>query len=258
MNPIRIISLNTWKCDGDYPHRIKWMAQELQSLNPGIIGLQECFASEEGKVNTLEFLSQELGMNFHFLPGRKKMRLFNDKWVESDSGLGILTTFPILESREWELPPHPEDPDRKVLDLEISIPNSLNIRILNTHLTHLSKPSLFKKSQFDYLGKILSAYPENPSLILGDFNTEITSIDFHEFLHKNQLRDTDPSDIGLESRNTLLEAQLQGKNIAVDYILSKGFPPGSFRNSCIVLNKADPMFKVYPSDHFGVMTELYS
>src|ERR1700743_746360 len=104
---IKIITINTWKCDGNYPRRMRILAKQLKDLAPGIIAYQECFYSDEGNADTLKYLADTLNMNSCFLPGRSKKRGFNGRWVESLSGLGILSTYPIIGVKEFLLPDAP-------------------------------------------------------------------------------------------------------------------------------------------------------
>jgi len=90
-----IVTINTWKCDGDYEDRLALMSDQLKHLKPAIIACQECFKSEETGADTLAFLAGGLGMNYYFLPGRSKKRLFKGKWIESLSGLGVMSKYPI-------------------------------------------------------------------------------------------------------------------------------------------------------------------
>src|ERR1700722_13209965 len=114
------------------------LAGQLKKLKPDIIACQECFYSDEGKADTLLFLAAELDMNYSFLPGRFKKRLFEARWVESFSGLGILSVFPITAITQLELPGAPEDNDRKAQQAVINLPGGEQILFTNTHLTHTS------------------------------------------------------------------------------------------------------------------------
>jgi endonuclease/exonuclease/phosphatase family metal-dependent hydrolase len=60
---IKIITINTWKCDGEYRERMRSLAEGLRLLKPDIIACQECFVSEEA--DTLKFLAAELHMNYY-------------------------------------------------------------------------------------------------------------------------------------------------------------------------------------------------
>jgi endonuclease/exonuclease/phosphatase family metal-dependent hydrolase len=82
---MRIVSLNTWKCDGPYRQRLGLMAEELAALAPDVLLLQEVFATEDGHADTAAFLAQALAMHVIVSPARRKHRLF-----EGQSRLGSL------------------------------------------------------------------------------------------------------------------------------------------------------------------------
>src|ERR1700753_484135 len=99
---IKIVTINTWKCDGEYRKRIQVMVKQLADLKPDIIACQECFVSETA--DTLHYLSDCLKMNYCYLPGRRKMRLFEGKETDSESGLGVLSLYPLIETGQFNLP----------------------------------------------------------------------------------------------------------------------------------------------------------
>src|ERR1700733_2667640 len=101
MEQIRIVTINTWKCDGNYDKRLTLLAEQLKALSPSVIACQECFLSEQGNADTLRFLAAELNMHSSFLPARFRKRLFKDNWVESFSGLGILSAHPLKELENY-------------------------------------------------------------------------------------------------------------------------------------------------------------
>jgi len=260
---MKIISLNTWKCDGEYKARLALMGAGLKNLNPDLVALQECFRSEEGNADTLQYLSSFLGMEYAFLPGRSKKRFFNNAWVDSESGLGILSRFPIQNLHSFDLPCILEDPDRKVQMARILASDGLEMLFVNTHLTHLSKAPGLRKSQTEMLSHVVRVEnrPHSFALVCGDFNARIESEEMQYFLQHTKALDMYQSGNGAEPRNSLVEAYLAGKHYGIDhifYVPGAEFPiPVSFKNAKMVLNQADPDSGIYPSDHFGVYSELY-
>ena len=59
---LTLVSINTWKCDGDYFNRRKVLKQQLMKIDAQVILCQECFRSADGTVDTLDDLSQTFGM----------------------------------------------------------------------------------------------------------------------------------------------------------------------------------------------------
>ncbi|XHR96241.1 hypothetical protein ACFJIV_06075 [Mucilaginibacter sp. UC70_90] len=113
MENVKIVTINTWKCDGEYRLRMGILVKQLKQLKPHVIACQECFYSEEANADTLKFLAAELNMHYCFLPGRSKKRLFEGRMVKSTSGLGILSVYPVTETGSFDLPVVAEDNDRK-------------------------------------------------------------------------------------------------------------------------------------------------
>ena len=79
---LSLITLNTWKCDGEYRIRLRLMAEGLAELNPDIILLQECFKTDHRQDNTARVLANTLSMNSCYLPAREKLRTFEDNPVD--------------------------------------------------------------------------------------------------------------------------------------------------------------------------------
>src|SRR4051812_23180525 len=105
------------------------LAKQLNDLKPHVIACQECFYSEEANADTLKFLAQELNMSYCFLPGRSKKRLFEGHLVNSISGLGILSVYPLAETGSFDLPIVPEDNDRKAFQADVMLPSGETLTI---------------------------------------------------------------------------------------------------------------------------------
>ena len=260
MEPVKIVTINTWKCDGNYRVRMQILAQQLKALNPAIIACQECFYSDEGNADTLNFLAGELIMNYTFAEGRFKKRQFEGKWVDSFSGLGILSTYPVTVARQFNLPEVPGDEDRKAQQAEIMLPGSTKISIMNTHLTHLNDTA-GRKAQAEAFADIATANNAfSYSIICGDFNAGPGSVEVSTFVNKSGAIDCYTAGKGAEPRYSLAEAFAKNKRICVDHLFALPVAGGNtyprFIKSEIVLNAADKATGLYPSDHFGISTEL--
>jgi len=255
---IKIVTINTWKCDGEYRKRMTVLAKQLAALKPHIIACQECFVNRE--VNTLNFLAKSLNMYSCYLPGRRKDRYFEGKMTDSESGLGVLSVYPVAQTGFIILPAVPEDNDRKAQQVEISLPSETKIALTNVHLTHLSEPGL-RHAQAESLATVVSADKSSPyHLICGDFNALINSPELETFRELSGAIDCYEEGKGVKPRYSLLDPFKQDRKICVDHILSMplqgkdSYP--EFINSGIVLDKEDPATKLYGSDHFGICTSL--
>jgi len=260
MGQIRIITINTWKCDGNYDKRLVLLAEQLKALSPGIIACQECFSSDEANADTLKFLSEKLNMQFGFLPARFRKRLFKGNWVNSFSGLGILSSFPIRELESYILPEVPGDEPRKLQLAEIELPGNNKMIIANTHLTHLRNVEL-RKEQAGFVADKVAAFEEYKyRLICGDLNAMPGSTEINALTSRAKAIDCYAAGGGAEPRYSLAEAYNRGIMICVDHIFALPYPSTNtypdFVNSAIVLNAKDHEKGIYPSDHFGICTTL--
>jgi len=255
---IKIVTINTWKCDGDYRPRMAVLAKQLAALKPHIIACQECFVNRE--VNTLKFLAESLNMNKVYLPGRRKNRYFEGKMTDSESGLGVLSVYPLAQTGFTSLPGNPADSDRKGQRVVANLPTGEKLTLTNVHLTHLNEPEL-RNAQAESLATIVSADKHNQyHLICGDFNALIDSPEVRTFRKLSGAIDCYEAGEGAEPRYSLVDPFKQGRRICVDHILSMplqgkdSYP--EFINSGIVLDKADPVTGLHGSDHFGISTTL--
>jgi endonuclease/exonuclease/phosphatase family metal-dependent hydrolase len=260
MEQIRIITINTWKCDGNYYKRLTLMAEQLKALSPGIIACQECFASDEANADTLKFLSGALNMNACFLPARFRKRIFKDNWVQSFSGLGILSAFPLTALEDYTLPEVPGDEPRKLQLAEIVLPGGDRLLIANTHLTHLRNTGL-RAAQAGFVAEKVSAFEAYKyRVVCGDFNAAPGSVELETLVSGTQAIDCYAAGGGAEPRYSLAEAYDRGMLICVDHIFALPHPGANtypdFVNSAIVLNSKDHEKGIYPSDHFGISTTL--
>ena len=141
---IGLITINTWKCDGDYFRRRQALAAGLHDRHPGprVILCQECFRTIDEKVDTIGFLSAALKMPAWFVPCRQKHRSLDGIMTDSFSGLGILTNLPVSHQAAIDLPSPPADGGRKAQLLTVEILPGISMLLVNVHLTHLRKSSL--------------------------------------------------------------------------------------------------------------------
>jgi endonuclease/exonuclease/phosphatase family metal-dependent hydrolase len=258
---IKIITINTWKCDGNYTLRMRLLAEQLKNLKPDIIACQECFYSDEGNADTLKFLADQLKMKHCFLPGRLKKRLFEGKWVESFSGLGILSAYPVAFVNQADLPAVPEDNDRKAQQAVICLPAGENILVTNTHLTHLQYPIGLRKIQAEALAGFVTADKScRYQIVCGDFNAIRSSPEIETFMDLTGAIDSYKAGKGTEPRYSPTGAYTDNKLIGVDHIFALPAPGNGacpeFINSGVVLNIPDEATGLYPSDHFGISTTM--
>jgi endonuclease/exonuclease/phosphatase family metal-dependent hydrolase len=256
---LTLLTINTWKCDGDYYIRRAVLLTELAASGAQVILCQECFRSADGQTDTLEYLAAGLGMTAYFVPARRKERLLGGERIDSFSGLGILTSLPVSDQATIDLPAAAADGDRKAQLLTLVPQPGQRMMIANIHLTHLQDDRL-RQEQLDCL---LEAIRENKAeirLIGGDWNAEADSNVLHDTLQPVRALDCYLLGGGRDSRVSLLESLRDDHPICVDHFFAlPGFgqePYPSVLHADILLNKPDAASGLYPSDHFGIRITL--
>lgn len=252
---LTLLTINTWKCDGDYYIRREVLLRELATAGAQVILCQECFRSADEQTDTLGYLAAGLNMSAYFLPARRKERLLAGEWVDSFSGLGILTSLPVLDQAVVDLPAVAADQDRKAQLLTLEPLPGHKMLIANIHLTHLRDDRLRREQ----LGSLLDAMRDHPAairLVGGDWNAESDSAVLNDMLLPVRAVDCYRLGGGSGPRISLLESLRNGHPVCVDHFFSL---PGSgdeiypsVLRADIVLNKPDAATGLYPSDHFGI------
>jgi len=248
---IKIITLNTWKCEGKYQQRIHATIAQLQKLNPDFVFLQEVFQLESSQIHTALHIARSLGMYAFCQPARLKKRSFDQKLSLSYSGLALLARHPISEHSKLSLPTDERDGERIAQIAVVSYPAPQFV-LVNLHLTHLrDQDSLRSQQLITLLDHIKQHFPSQPIFLGGDFNATPNSkpITMIEQLYGAQ------NSFQLQNiRTPIHHLPPTIGNTCVDFIFalpiaSKTYP--QCINSQLVLNQ--PTEGVFPSDHAGVM-----
>ncbi|HEV2479281.1 MAG TPA: endonuclease/exonuclease/phosphatase family protein [Puia sp.] len=263
---LTLVTINTWKCDGDYYNRRAVLKQQLMEMDAQVILCQECFRSADGRVDTLEWLSQALGMTAWFVPCRQKLRRLEDRWVDSFSGLGILTSLPVVDQMVIDLPSDLADGGRKAQLLTIELHTGAHLLIANIHLTHLPDEELRRRQLEAILASVES--PDAAFRVIGgDWNAETHSLVLAESMGSVYAADCYVLGQGGEPRCSLLACHRKGLSICVDHFYTlpaRAAGGGSSEPSgypcCVragvVLDQPDANSGLYPSDHFGIRITL--
>ena len=263
---LTLLTINTWKCDGDYYNRRAVLERELKKNEAQVILCQECFRSMDGSVDTLEQLSQGLGMPAWYVPCRRKERMLADRWVDSFSGLGILTSLPVTDHAVIDLPSDGVDGGRKAQLLTIGLASGQTLLVANIHLTHLPDDKL-RRRQLQAIVEIMSSSEASFRIIGGDWNAETHSPILNEMMDTAPAADCYVLGQGAAPRYSLLSFFRRGAPVCVDHFFalpseaaingsSKPSIYPSFIRAGIVLDQPDAGSGLYPSDHFGICVTL--
>lgn len=178
---IRLLTLNTWKDEGDYDRRMALMVEGLGVIRPDILCLQEVYADDTGSRSTAATLQTALGLQAFVTPSRVKRR----HGRVSSSGLCLLSAWPFQSTDVLALPSDPTDGDRIAQSADLITPLG-PLRVINLHLTHLQGPSAarLRSLQLDAICKRAIQDWTGPIVFAGDFNATPDATELVQVLHK--------------------------------------------------------------------------
>jgi endonuclease/exonuclease/phosphatase family metal-dependent hydrolase len=254
MSPMRLISINTWKAEGDYPRRIEAMAEALAAIKADVIALQEDFCTHDGSTHTARTLGKFLRMHLTRAPARAKKRLFNLEQIQSTSGLAILSQEPVLVQHILALPEDSRDGERIAQLVKIHGSQG-DWWLANVHLTHLTdRPDLRHSQLASILSQANKLSANEPLVLCGDFNAEPASPELREFLQPaGPMVDA----FAGSSKQTLLEASGSPQNLDHIFMQIKDSSRGlEVRKAWLALDQPGQN-GVIPSDHCAVCADLF-
>lgn len=236
MSPVRIVTLNTWKNEGDYLRRLELMAEGLAALSPDVVLLQEAFVGA-GR-DTAAHIAQRLEMHVSSFPARLKRRRHLGQQVLSTSGLAVLSKVR-ADCQALALSSHPLDGERIAVRADLT--EGRRLRLLNLHLSHLQGElgdalraqqlqEALDWARTDWAGDLVAG---------GDLNAPA--------------QDAALAPLWRDARPPLeLGSTLHGSGPAIDHLVLLG-DPSPHRERVLMHGDIDG---VRPSDHCGVLLDL--
>lgn len=232
-----IVTINTWKCEGDYDRRISNLSRHLSVLEPDLLFLQEVFVAPEIDVDTGRRLSYALPGHHYFpVAARYKTRQYQGRDVASVSGLSLFARGEMLHSSVIQLPGLPEDPDRVAQLVRMKIGDSV-LQVVNLHLTHIRNQNAHKVKQLESI--LAHLEPGLPTIIGGDFNARPES-EVMDFVRSS-----------FDELVVCPEPTGPGGNV-IDYIAWRDLDHRGFQCEPLFDGKSTPRV----SDHLGVGVHL--
>jgi endonuclease/exonuclease/phosphatase family metal-dependent hydrolase len=256
---LRLVTINTWKCDGNYPERLALLKTQIADLQADVIACQEVFRAGD-RADTGRDLADALGLHYAFAPARYKPRHFQGQLTDSYSGLGLLSRFPILNTETVLFPPHPDDTDRLAQLVWLNVAGA-SVLVVNTHLTHLHGQSAMRQAQLaTLLAHPALAQPHHAAVfVCGDFNAEQSSPEIQFLLNHPTIsaQNTYQSGNGIAPGYTMPDRDNHptARDRCIDFIFSlttDNRPHPVIAEARVVLDVAD-VANNYPSDHCGVL-----
>jgi endonuclease/exonuclease/phosphatase family metal-dependent hydrolase len=253
---IHLITLNTWKCDGDYFNRLEVIYRGLKKEGD-IILLQESFQSIDGKHNTAGFLAEKLNFNVTSSQSRRKERKLMGNIFDSYSNVSILSKYPIINSYIISLPSNDKDGGREAIGAEISL-NDRKILVISVHLSHLSDSNDLRKEQLQHIiNQPFFSFGYDAIFIGGDFNQIITDELLTDLQQSGfNIKDTHNGFEKVGNDYTFTNGKVYKK---IDHILQLSLnekPTPQVVDSTIVFNETDIELGIKASDHNGVMISV--
>lgn len=247
---MKIATFNVWNNKTSWENRLHALTEEISRVNPDIIALQEVPGSEE-----CQLIASMVNMPFYNFK----------KYPDEREGLAFLGKLPMNDvlSRSSELN---ECAYRITLHL-----NGLIIGITNVHLDWRSVSVRERQilTVTEWISKIKNT---NFELLCGDFNSIPNVSSIYNYLvgeQSLQLKDTKWVDLAqhfqhptldfinnpwLHNRDKLNDARVP---VRFDWILLQScYPAEEPTLNNIELFGNSPVSGLFPSDHYGVLTEI--
>jgi endonuclease/exonuclease/phosphatase family metal-dependent hydrolase len=252
---LSILTINTWKSDGNYSNRIKALVKELKKMKPDIILLQEALQTNHCNYNTALSISQALNYNYYTTLSRYKMRIVEGVEMLSYSNQAIVSVMPVNFEKNLELPTHEKDGDRHAQLISFRY-GEKNILIINIHLTYLKDASDIRKKQLEYIVNNICEYKYHDAILIGgDFNCRIDEaiegLNNNDFLAKDTFfKNSGGIDYTMSG--------LKG-NYKIDHIiqlLPQSLEELPIISSEVVFENFDKEYNVKISDHNGVLCKI--
>lgn len=174
---LRVVTLNTWKCEGRYDDRLVWMADGLSELEPDLVCLQEAFACRETGDDSAGYIAKRLSMRAEVLRARRKKRIFKGKQHETESNLAVLSSKPMRRAEDLKLVEVEGDRDRWAMQVDVELHRGQTARVINTHFTHLRSKAgdAARRAQAQQVYELCSKSDADVTVCCGDLNAVASS-----------------------------------------------------------------------------------
>ncbi len=278
MTVLRVATINVWNKSGPWQQRLPLLRQELERLQPEIVGLQEVLrflpdSAGDAPFTTSNDQATEIaeGLGFHIAYS-----------VASDYGNGlkfgnaVFSRHPIVEQQSFQLPGLESGESRSLLYALCDTPHG-RLPVFVTHLNWKFHHGSVRQRQVAFIAeRVAELAPINapllPPVLLGDFNAApdadeiryLTGLCAFEgktvyFADAWVFAGEGPGYTYDRANDYAVKAREPSRRI--DYIFVRG-PDRQFRGEPLraevafnVAQRSDAE-AVWPSDHFGVYADL--
>jgi endonuclease/exonuclease/phosphatase family metal-dependent hydrolase len=267
MEPLRVVTLNIWHREAPWEARRELIRRGLVALAPDVIGLQEVLelAAGENRSSLADQICD--GTPYRHVFGRAQTM-----GPGLEFGNALLTAHPIVRHEVFALPGAESGETRSVLFALLAAPCG-ELPVFVTHLNWKLHHGSVRVRQVQRLVELVSELAPVgktfPPIVMGDFNAEPESDEIRFmrgfatlngqsvfFADAWAYGGTDGAGFTFDRRNPYA-ARAHEPPRRIDYIFVRG-PDAQLRgeplHTRLVLD--EPTDGVWPSDHFGLYSEI--
>lgn len=244
---LTVVTLNLWHDQRDWPRRRAMILDELRSLSPDVICLQEVLQHATLRNQALDLAdSLDYRVTFGSVDPDTAVKRY---------GNAILSRHPVLETA-WK-PLEPKSDYRVVVQMRIAF-QGRPVDVFDTHLHHTAEGAAIRAEQVrDLLAYVKTQRGKGAVVLAGDFNAspdtpELKAVtkpylDVFAALNPSTGRDT----------VTTLNPAMGHAPRRIDYIfVSRDGRPALRPLSAEIVLDQPAADGAWPSDHFGVVARL--
>ncbi|MEM6650690.1 MAG: endonuclease/exonuclease/phosphatase family protein [Pseudomonadota bacterium] len=255
-----VISLNTWKGEGDYESRLGWMADGLLALRPDVVFLQEAFECIDCNADTATIMANALDLHPTSFKARQKDRRVKGQYLPSWSNLAILTPGAPTETGSFKLADHTQDQDRWGIYVDIEV-NGCPMRLLNTHFTHFhdEEGQQVRVQQAEQVAREVLACQKELVIFGGDLNASQETKPFQVLFEINNFLSLDD----VTPTSTMQGERFNPKappHKRIDFLFGRASEPSLHRHmtvrESIAMNRPVGSTGEFPSDHAAVVLTM--
>lgn len=270
---LRIATLNIWNKSGPWPARATLIKKQLAALAPDVLGLQEVLRLDAPEPDAESCQATELcrglGYEVAFAPAMHY-------GAGLSFGNALASRHPIIETAHFALPGADPGEARVLLYALVGTPHGL-LPVFVTHLNWKLHHGSVRLLQVRFIvDKLFELCPVDesrlPPVLMGDFNAgpesdEIRYLCGHATVEGKSVYFADAWLHGGEGPGYTFDRRNRFAALAhepprrIDYVFVRG-PDRGFRGEPLVTRLAfaesepHPEGELWPSDHFGVVTEI--
>mmetsp|Transcript_1753 Transcript_1753/g.3492 ORF Transcript_1753/g.3492 Transcript_1753/m.3492 type:complete len:316 (+) Transcript_1753:37-984(+) len=182
---LRVLTLNTWNCQGDFKKRAALIRQCVAAAEPDIIAFQEVLRYPG--FDPLEALGGTTWPHSVYAQAHSRRKWIPD-FADQELGNAILSKWPITASEELKLPVAPGQERRVAIQASIKAPRG-SINVITTHLSHRHDETFVRQRQVLALAEAAKDVGTNISVVMGDFNADPRTDEIRFMTGRHGIRD---------------------------------------------------------------------